>query len=152
MKSSPRANIVVGMAGVQLCAAVSCHSCRTTLKIAKTCYIVFLTVPKPLVLTQDRVPEPFRYTRDINTHQSTHPKIYQNLTHPRLSCLFTCFNWHQQKQSTLAFSHFRKIFNNLISSRVQVWLTSHAARGSFRLQRFLYDPPSTTSNNIFQKK
>lgn len=126
---------------------------RIALKITKTCYIVCLTMPKPLVLKQDRVPQPFGcYTRDINTHQSTDPKIYRNLTCPRLSCLFTCFNWHQQKQSTLVFSHFRKIFNNLISLRVQLWLTSHPARGSFRLQRFLYDPPSTTSNNIFQKK
>lgn len=74
--SSPEANIVASKAGVRLCAAVSNHSCRTALKITRTCYIVFLSLPKPLAFRQDRVPQPFGYIRDINTHQSTDPKIY----------------------------------------------------------------------------
>ena len=46
VETSPGANTVAGMAGVQLCAAVSYHSCSTGLKITKTCYIVFLSMPK----------------------------------------------------------------------------------------------------------
>lgn len=102
--SSPEANIVVSKAGVWLWAAVSHHSCRTPLKITRTCYIVFLSLPKPLALKQDRVPQAFGYVRDINTHQSTDPKIYiQQISLTIFSCLFTRFSWQHQKQSTLFF-------------------------------------------------
>lgn len=152
------ANIVAGMAGVQLCAAVSHHSCSTGPQITKTCYIVFLSMPKPLALKQARVLQLFSYIRDINIHQSPDPRIYIQQISPT-TCFHVCLHVSigTIKNKVFFFFHstleypfsFRKIFNNLISLRVQVWLTSHSARGSFRLQRFLNDPLSTTSNNFF---
>lgn len=53
VEASPWANTLAGIAGVQLWAAVSYHSCSTGFKITKTCDIVFLSMPKPLALKQE---------------------------------------------------------------------------------------------------
>lgn len=85
------ANIVAGMAGVQLCAAVSHHSCSTGPQITKTCYIVFLSMPKPLALKQARVLQLFSYIRDINIHQSPDPRIYIQQISPT-TCFHVCLH------------------------------------------------------------
>lgn len=92
--------------------------------------------------------------RGINTHQSADPKTYiQQISHPMLSCLHTCFKKTKYFFLILSCNILSLLGKyNLISLRVQGWLISHPIRGSFRLQRFLNNPPSTTSNIFFFKK